>query len=116
MLQHAGMLEDPSDEGRAAWRTGMKALAKRSNVVTKLSAFGTFIHRNDPAFIADVVGETVENFGSSRCMFGSNFPIEKIWTSYRAMFDAFEEATAGMSETERHDIFNDTAARVYRLN
>ncbi|MEL6677928.1 MAG: amidohydrolase family protein, partial [Pseudomonadota bacterium] len=115
ILQHAGMLEDTSDEGWAAWRTGMKALAKCPNVVTKLSAFGTFSHRNDPKFIAQIIGETVKIFGAKRCMFGSNFPIEKIWTDYASLFDAFRAATADLPKPQTKAIFNDTAERVYRL-
>ncbi len=48
----------------------------------KLSGFGTFIHRNDPAHVAWLVSETVALFGADRCLFGSNFPIEKLWTDY----------------------------------
>lgn len=115
ILQHAGMLEDQSTEGWAQWREGMKQLADCPNVVTKLSAFGTFIHRNDPEFIAGMISETVAIFGADRCMYGSNFPIEKIWTSYREMFAAFSAATAHFSQEQQYAIFKETASRVYRL-
>lgn len=115
VLQHAGMLEDLSDEGRDAWRQAMKGLARHKNVVSKLSAFGTFIHRNDPAHIAWMVTETVKIFGPRRCLFGSNFPIEKLWTDYPALLGAFRAAAAGLSEAARKAIFHDTARRVYRL-
>ncbi|MEO1265042.1 MAG: amidohydrolase family protein [Pseudomonadota bacterium] len=115
ILQHAGMLEDTSDDGVAAWRDGMNRLADCPNVVTKLSAFGTFIHRSDPDFIAQMVDDTVGIFGADRCLYGSNFPIEKIWTSYRALFDAFQSAAQGFSEDDRDAIFRGNAARVYRI-
>ena len=115
ILQHAGMREDASKAGTKAWRDGMKRLAECPNVVTKLSAFGTFIHRNDPEFIAQMVTDTVKLFGADRCMYGSNFPIEKLWTSYTALFNAFQDATASLTKAKRSAIFNDTAARVYRL-
>ncbi|MGI9401336.1 MAG: amidohydrolase family protein [Rhizobiaceae bacterium] len=115
ILQHAGMLEDTSKEGRRNWERGMKRLADCDNICTKLSAFGTFIHRNDPAFIADMVQTTVGMFGADRCMYGSNFPIEKIWTSYSDLFAAFQAATAKLSKPQKQAIFNDTAERVYRL-
>ena len=115
VLQHAGMLEDLSAEGRAGWRTGMERLAAQPNVVSKLSAFGTFIHRNDPAHIGGILRDTVGLFGADRCLFGSNFPIEKLWTSYGALLDAFLAATAGMDDTARAAIFEGTAVRVYRL-
>ena len=115
ILQHAGMLEDQSQTGWKAWRAAMTDLAKRKNVVTKLSAFGTFIHRNDPDFIADVVKETVSIFGADRCMFGSNFPIEKLWTNYGDLIGAFRKATANLTKKQNQQIYNDTAARVYRV-
>lgn len=115
VLQHAGMLEDTSDAGWEAWRAGMRRLAACGNVVTKLSAFGTFIHRNDPEFIAAMIAETVGIFGADRCLFGSNFPIEKLWTDYGALVGAFRVATAGFSMAEQDAIFGGTAARVYRL-
>ena len=115
VLQHAGMLEDQSQAGWKTWRAAMTDLAKRTNVVTKLSAFGTFIHRNDPDFIADIVKETVSIFGADRCMFGSNFPIEKLWTNYRDLVGAFKKATAKLTKQQKVQIFNDTAARVYRI-
>ncbi len=116
ILQHAGMLEDQSDAGKKAWLSGMKSLAKCTNVVSKLSAFGTFIHRNDPAFIASMVNDTVKLFGAKRCLFGSNFPIEKLWTSYGDLVAAFRGATAALPKPQQKAIFEDTAARVYRLS
>ena len=115
ILQHAGMLEDLSDAGRATWRKALDELAQRANVVVKLSGLGTFIHRNDDAHIRDIVAETVALFGADRCMFGSNFPIEKLWTGYGELVNAYREATAALSSGEQQAIFHDTAARVYRI-
>jgi predicted TIM-barrel fold metal-dependent hydrolase len=113
VLQHAGMLEDLSDAGRAAWRQGMAALAARHNVVAKLSGFGTFLHRLDAAHVADVTAQTVALFGAARCLWGSNFPIEKLWTDYAALLDAQRAAVA---PADREAVFHDTASRVYRLD
>ena len=115
VLQHAGMLEDLSPVGRAEWRTGMERLAARPNVVSKLSAFGTFLHRNDPAHIGGVLRDTVGMFGADRCLFGSNFPIEKLWTSYGALLGAFLAAASDLPDDARAAIFEGTAMRVYRL-
>lgn len=115
VLQHAGMLETSTKEGRARWQDGMKQLAACPNVVCKLSGLGTFIHRNDPEHIADIVAEAVSFFTAERCLFGSNFPIEKLWTGYDDLVDAYREATADMAEPDRQAIFNETASRVYRL-
>ena len=115
VLQHAGMLEDLSDDGRAAWKGGMRALAKCPDVTSKLSAFGTFLHRNDPAHIARVLHDTVAIFGERRCLWGSNFPIEKLWTSYADLLAAFRRAASDLTAGAQAEIFERTAARVYRL-
>jgi predicted TIM-barrel fold metal-dependent hydrolase len=77
VLQHSGMLEDLSDAGRATWKAQMRKLAAQPNVASKLSAFGTFIHRNDPAHIERILHDTVAIFGPGRCLYGSNFPIDR---------------------------------------
>lgn len=112
VLQHAGMLEDHAPDGIAAWRAGMTLLAAQPNVVSKLSGLGTFLRRNDPQQIVFIVGETLGLFGAERCLFGSNFPIEKLWTSYAELIAAHR---AAVPEAARAAVFNDTARRVYRL-
>lgn len=116
VLQHAGMLEDSTDAGRAAWRAGMRALAACPNVTAKLSGFGTFIHRKDPAHIGWLISETVAMFRADRCLWGSNFPIEKLWTDYASLLSAHRAGAGGLSHAEQQAIFHDTAARVYRLH
>ena len=116
ILQHAGMIEDLSPEGWEQWRKSMRLLASRPNVVSKLSALGTFIHKNDPAHIAAVVHETIDIFGPQRCLFGSNFPVEKLWTEYADLITAYSKAIEPLGEAVARAAFHDTGARVYRLN
>ncbi|NJO36644.1 MAG: amidohydrolase family protein [Rhizobiales bacterium] len=115
ILQHAGMLEDDTEAGRARWKDGMQRLAARPNVVCKLSGLGTFIHRNDVEHIQYITREAVACFGAERCLFGSNFPIEKLWCRYADLVDAYRRAVAGMSAAAQLAILNGTATRVYRL-
>jgi predicted TIM-barrel fold metal-dependent hydrolase len=115
VLQHSGMLEDLSPAGTAAWREGMALLAKRANVVSKLSGLGTFLRKNDPLHIAFVVRETLKLFGPDRCLFGSNFPIEKLWTSYADLAAAHRAAIAHLSPADQLAITDGTARRVYKL-
>jgi predicted TIM-barrel fold metal-dependent hydrolase len=116
ILQHAGMLEDLSANGWARWRKGMRLLASRPNVVTKLSALGTFIHKNDPDHIATVVKETIEIFGPTRCLFGSNFPVEKLWTQYSDLIAAYRAALEPLGKGVYNAALHDNAVRVYRLS
>jgi predicted TIM-barrel fold metal-dependent hydrolase len=115
VLLHAGMLEDTSASGRAAWREGMQRLAQLPNLYIKLSGLGTFIHRVDQAHIAEIALPTIEMFGAGRCVFGSNFPIEKLWSSYAALVNAYRGVLAGLPEAAQAEVFSDTARRLYRL-
>ncbi len=115
ILEHAGMLEDRSSTGKEKWLDGIEKLAEYENVMTKLSAFGTFLHRNDAEFIQEMIEKTVEVFGADRCMFGSNFPIEKIWTDFGTLFQSFQSATTNFSESDRYSIFRGTAKNIYKI-
>ncbi len=115
VLLHAGMLDDRSPAGWEAWRRGMKQLAACANVYTKLSGLGTFERRCSVELWKPVVEETFALFGVERCLFGSNYPIEKLWTSYARIIDVMQECTAALQERERAAVFHDTAQRLYRL-
>jgi predicted TIM-barrel fold metal-dependent hydrolase len=115
VLLHAGMLEDTSPQGISRWREGMSLLAELPNIAVKLSGLGTFVHRVDRDLIGFIVNETVERFGPQRCLWGSNFPIEKLWTGYTSLIGAYREVLAVFSEAEREQMFSRTAQRVYRL-
>ncbi len=66
--------------------------------------------------IAPFMNYSIEKFGPNRCMFESNFPVDKVSFSYNVMYNAFKRVSQGYSDSERADLFHDTAARVYRLN
>jgi predicted TIM-barrel fold metal-dependent hydrolase len=57
----------------------------------------------------------VENFGANRCMFESNFPVDKGASSYPVLFNAFKRLAGGASASEKADLFAGTASRFYRL-
>jgi predicted TIM-barrel fold metal-dependent hydrolase len=57
----------------------------------------------------------IEHFGAERCMFESNFPVDKVSSSYTVLWNAFKRLAAGFSKEEKAALFHDTAVRVYRL-
>ncbi len=116
IVQHAGMLEDFTDTGWARWRRSMEAMANCSNIAVKLSGLGTFTRNLNKPLIQQTVSETLQTFGIDRCMYGSNFPIEKLWTSYDDLFRTLQEVTSHLSESDVNAIFNDNAERYYRLD
>jgi predicted TIM-barrel fold metal-dependent hydrolase len=115
VLEHAGMLENISEDGWKTWRAGMSALAEQPNVNVKLSGLGTFVHACRADVMAPVIRETVAIFGADRCLYGSNFPIEKLWTDYTRLYRTFRDAIAHLDEKQQCAILYDTAARLYRL-
>jgi predicted TIM-barrel fold metal-dependent hydrolase len=58
----------------------------------------------------------IELFGANRCMFESNFPVEKVGTGYAVLWNAFKRIAAGASPDEKQLLFNGTARRGYRLD
>jgi predicted TIM-barrel fold metal-dependent hydrolase len=115
VLVHAGMLETTEPSRVDAWTRGMRLLADRPNVVVKLTGQGTFVHRVDEALIDMVTTTCLDLFGSRRCMWGSNFPIEKIWTDLPTLVATWREVLDRQPIEVRRDVFAETARHVYAL-
>jgi predicted TIM-barrel fold metal-dependent hydrolase len=117
ILLHAGMPVDRDAEGWQRWRAGMKELAKRDNLSVKISGWGMVDHAwgGDAERERPFVLETIEIFGAHRAMFASNFPVDKLSSSYAAIWNAFRKLTASFSDDERHALFHANAERFYRI-
>jgi predicted TIM-barrel fold metal-dependent hydrolase len=115
VLVHAGMLDSVEPPRVAEWTQGMRLLAEQPNVVVKLTGQGTFVHRVDQALIDLVTATCLELFGSRRCMWGSNFPVEKIWTDLPTLVAAWRQALGRYPSGVQRDVFVETARRVYAL-
>ena len=112
----------------AQWQDDMAAIAECPNVVAKLgglampdNGFG-WDKRDTPPTSDEFVEaqrryylHTIECFGPERCMFESNFPVDRLSISYHVMWNGMKKIAAGFSEDEKHAMFYGTAARVYRL-
>jgi L-fuconolactonase len=116
------------DEEFARWKRSMTELAGCPNVVVKLGgminrgAAYDFHAAGPPPSSATIaaawrpfVDTCIELFGAKRCMFESNFPVDKMGVSYAALGNAFKRIAAGASADEKQAIFSGTAKRVYRL-
>lgn len=114
-LVHAGMCEDLSAAGREEWRSGMKRLAQFPNLSVKLSGLGTFVRRPDPEPAAAITSESLEIFGFERCMFGSNFPVEKLWASFGQVVEGVLGGLRSLSSEQRRRVMSRNAEDFYRL-
>ena len=112
----------------AEWRRSISELATCPNVVAKLgginmeiNGFGWHERRRPPGSqeLADATRHyyefTIEKFGADRCMFESNFPVDKASCSYTVLWNSFKRLASGCTAAEKARLFHDTAARVYRL-
>jgi predicted TIM-barrel fold metal-dependent hydrolase len=115
VLNHAGMPLDRDEAGLALWHSGMKALAAQPNVSAKISGLGMMDWQWSTGSIRPFVLSTIEYFGVERCMFASNFPVDRLYSSFEVLYDAFAEIVADFTEGEQRSLFGNTAVRVYRL-
>ncbi|WP_158862122.1 amidohydrolase family protein [Leifsonia sp. AG29] len=115
VLDHAGMPIDRSDTGLRSWRKGMQALAAHPNTAVKVSALGTNDHAWTTDSIRRIVLETIDVFGPHRTMFGSNFPVDGLYSTFGRLYEAFFAITADFSEPERDLLFAGAARSFYRI-
>ena len=115
IVNHAGMPVDRDADGVALWRDGMKRLAAVNNVVAKISGLGMVDHGWTIESIRSFVLHTIDCFGADRVMFGSNFPVDRLYGSFTVLYRAFEAIVADFSEGEQDSMFRANALRHYRL-
>lgn len=109
-LCHAGSPHDRSAEGLRQWAKELRALSELPNVVCKLSGLGMFDHTWTVDSIRPIVATCLEQFGPERCMFGSNFPVDSLYSSYATLADAFDTL---VPNDMHQSVFGDTAAAFY---
>jgi len=127
-LIRTGPYAGKDDEVLATWRRGVAAVAECPNVTIKLGGMGMprtgfdWHARARPigseelaAAMAPYMNYCIEKFGPNRCMFESNFPVDKVSFSYPVMYNAFKRLSQCYSASERTAMFHDTAVRVYRV-
>jgi predicted TIM-barrel fold metal-dependent hydrolase len=123
-----GPYEGRREEIFEAWRRDVAELARCENVHAKLgglvmpiNGFG-FHKRERPATSDELVAATgryyrhaIDCFGPERCMFESNFPVDKQSCSYHVLWNAFKKLVSDASGDEKRQLFHDTACRAYRI-
>lgn len=115
IINHTGLPADRSAEGIAGWRNALAKVALQPNVFIKISGLG---RRGEP-WTAEANGplirETIAIFGADRCMFASNYPVDRLAGPLDTIYRGFFAAVAGRPVAEQLQLFHDNAQRVYRL-
>lgn len=114
-LNHTGLPDTTNDGGDEVWRQGIRELAQCDNVAVKISGPGIMDPNWTTASIRPFVLETIERFGVARCMFASDFPVDRLWRSFTDLWTAYVEITRDFSEQERSQLFHDNAVSIYHL-
>ncbi|MDA1076831.1 MAG: amidohydrolase family protein [Proteobacteria bacterium] len=136
IVNHLGGKIDPDADAQAfsKWQKCIDEIAACPNAVMKCGGGQQRVGRWEPPFhmnqrkrpigseaLCDLLypfyRHAIEAFGPERCMFESNFPVDKESVSYRTLWNTFKRIAKrmGLSETDKNSLFSGTAARVYRL-
>jgi L-fuconolactonase len=123
-----GPYRNRRDEVFAEWSVGLKTLAEFPNIVLKLGGLamrvGGFDFQELPeppssttlaSAWAPYITTAIELFGPARCMFESNFPVDKGMVGYVSLWNAYKTVTKDLTPSERYELFCGTAVRTYRL-
>ncbi|TWB08692.1 putative TIM-barrel fold metal-dependent hydrolase [Nitrospirillum amazonense] len=115
ILNHCGMplLHEPG--GLAYWRAGMRALAALPHAAVKLSGFGLVDRGWTVDSIRPLILETIDLFGTNRCMVASDFPTDRLFGNIDRVMGAYHQILGGFSLDERRGLFGRNAARIYRI-
>ena len=115
ILNHTGEPCYQTEEYIQSWEENMKKLAKCENVAAKISGLGMF----DPQWTIEstriFVEKTIQIFGIDRCMFASNFPVDKIFNTFDNYWESFKEITKNYSENDKKLLFSSNAEKFYRI-
>ncbi|MNV54822.1 Amidohydrolase [compost metagenome] len=135
MLNHIGLPlgigvhASQKEQAFADWRAGLKTVASHPNMFIKLGGMGMHMlglaldHLPGPFSSEEVaqeyqpyVYECVSAFGAHRCMFESNFPVDRTRCDYRTLWNAFKRTASHFSEDEKASLFAGAARSFYRLH
>ena len=113
IINHAGT---PIAAELEYWRKGITKLAQYPQVTVKISGFGMLDHHWSSSSIKPMILHIIENFGIERCMFASNFPVDKLYSSFTKLADSYYTVISNFNESEVQQFFAKNAQRIYRLN
>lgn len=111
-LCHAGSPYDRSAQGLQSWSQALLHLSAQPQVTCKLSGLGMFDHSWSVDSVRPIVETCLTQFGADRCMFGSNFPVDSLSSTYAELFGRH---TALVPEKHHDQVFGATARRFYRM-
>ena len=118
-LCHCGSPWYRDEIGWSLWQDGLRLLAEQTNIHCKISGLSMFDHDWTTDSLRPIVATVVDTFGAERCMFGSNFPVDKLHTSYEKLWMAYlsivDDHKPTLSEAQKYALFKDNCSAFYKL-
>ncbi len=115
ILLHSGMITNREPMFIEQWREGLAKIAGFPNSYVKISGLGMFTHGWTYDQMRQVIRDSIQIFGVDRTIYGSNFPLEKLWCSYADLMAVYRKVLSEYSLEEQRKVFHDNAARFYRV-
>jgi predicted TIM-barrel fold metal-dependent hydrolase len=114
-IDHALMPRQRDQAYFTAWRDGLRRLAAVPSTVIKISGLGMGDHSWSVGSLRPWVLACIEEFGTSRSFFGTNWPVDRLFSSYGDVLNAYAEIIADFTEAEQRALFSGNANRIFRL-
>jgi predicted TIM-barrel fold metal-dependent hydrolase len=114
-LDHAGFPRQRDDEYFALWKRELASLAEAPNVVIKISGLGMCDNEWTVDTLRPWVMTCIETFGVERSFFGTNWPVDRLYSSYADVVDAYAAIISGFSADEQVALFSGNAERIFRI-
>lgn len=114
-IDHAGYPKFRDDTYFRSWRRAIRQLAEVDNIVMKISGLGQADHRWTVDSLRPWVLECLDAFGIERCFFGSNWPVDRLYSSYPDVLEAYADIISELPRHEQRALFSGNAERIFAL-
>ena len=115
ILDHAGFPLERTDEYFANWKQGISTLAEAPSAVCKISGLAMCDNDWTVDSIRPWFEHCVEAFGIERCFLGTNWPVDKLYSDFATVVDAYAEIVSQYSRDEQVALFSANAERIYKI-
>lgn len=115
VVDHTGLPDERNPEYFQRWKRGMAIAAEADNTHCKISGLGMSDNHWTVDSIRPFVMHCIETFGVERCIFGTNWPVDSLWSGYDDVVDAYTHIIADLAEHEQTAMFSRNAETLYRI-
>ena len=114
-VDQAGLPESRDIAYFEKWRGGMRLAARPRDLVCKISSLGMRNQRWTVRSLRPWIEECLHSFGVERCFFGTNWPMDSLFSSYPDLVNAYRQIVSEYSETEQAALLAGNAERIFRI-